>query len=53
MADAPEKTVKLVAPNGVNVTVAESKKDARLAGGYTLPKKTAAKKAASSGTTTE
>ena len=39
MADSKaEKVVHMVAPNGVQVTVAESKKDARLAAGYTMPK---------------
>lgn len=34
---AEKKTVTLIAPNGETVSVAESKKDARLAGGYSLP----------------
>lgn len=47
MGEKQEETVTLVAPNGVQVSVAESKKEARLTNGYTLPKpaaKTAAKK---------
>lgn len=45
MADQ-EKTVQLVAPNGVTVRVSESKADARLAAGYTKApaKRSAAKK---------
>ncbi|AAN07926.1 hypothetical protein PBI_CHE9D_8 [Mycobacterium phage Che9d] len=38
------ETVTLIAPNGQTVLVAESKKDARLAGGYRLPAKRAAAK---------
>lgn len=37
MAEKKEGTVTLIAPNGQTVSVAESKKDLRLAAGYTLP----------------
>ena len=32
-----DKTVSLIAPNGQRVSVAESKKELRLAAGYRLP----------------
>ena len=48
MAQDVEKSVTLTAPNGVQVSVAESKKDARLAAGYVLPAKAPAKKATAS-----
>ncbi len=34
---ADNKTVTLIAPNGQQVQVAESKKDLRIAAGYRLP----------------
>lgn len=34
---AEKKVVTLIAPNGQTVSVAESKMDERLAGGYRLP----------------
>jgi hypothetical protein len=37
MAEKKDETVTLIAPNGVTVTVAESKKAQRLAAGYRLP----------------
>lgn len=37
MAEKKEGSVTLVAPNGQTVSVAESKKDARIAAGYRLP----------------
>lgn len=53
MADSKPKTVTLISPNGMQVTVDESKKTARLAAGYRLPTKKApaAKKAAASSST--
>lgn len=39
MADNETKTVTLIAPNGQQVSVAESKKVARLGAGYQLPGK--------------
>lgn len=47
MTDKKVETVTLIAPNGQTVSVAESKKVERLAGGYSLPgKRTPAKPAA-------
>ena len=44
MTEKKEETVTLIAPNGMTVSVAESKKAERIAGGYRLPeKRTAAK----------
>lgn len=37
MAEKKDATVTLIAPNGATVSVAESKKDLRIAGGYRLP----------------
>ncbi len=37
MTENKVETVTLIAPNGQTVSVAESKMDARLAGGYQLP----------------
>lgn len=37
MTEKKVETVALIAPNGQTVSVAESKKAERLAGGYTLP----------------
>lgn len=37
MAEKKVETVTLIAPNGQTVSVAESKMDERLAGGYRLP----------------
>ncbi len=42
MAEKVE-TVTLIAPNGQTVSVAESKKAERLAGGYRLPEKRTAR----------
>ncbi|MBX9661630.1 MAG: hypothetical protein K2X00_23985 [Nitrospiraceae bacterium] len=39
MAEKKVETVTLIAPNGQTVSVAESKKDARIAAGYRLPEK--------------
>ena len=39
MTDKKVETVTLIAPNGQTVSVAESKKVERLAGGYSLPGK--------------
>lgn len=39
MAEKKVETVTLVAPNGMEVSVDESKKEARIAGGYRLPEK--------------
>lgn len=39
MAEKKVETVTLIAPNGQTVSVAESKKEARLAAGYRLPEK--------------
>lgn len=41
MADKKVEVVTLIAPNGQQVSVAESKKAVRLAGGYRLPEKRA------------
>lgn len=43
MTEKKVETVTLIAPNGVTVTVAESKKAERLAAGYSLPEKRPAK----------
>lgn len=37
MAEKKDGTVTLIAPNGQSVSVAESKKDLRIAAGYRLP----------------
>lgn len=37
MAEKKDESVTLIAPNGVTVTVAESKKAERIAAGYRLP----------------
>lgn len=37
MAEKKDDTVTLLAPNGAQVTVAASKKELRLAAGYSLP----------------
>lgn len=42
MAEKKQETVTLIAPNGQTVSVAESKKEARIAAGYRLPEKRAA-----------
>lgn len=39
MSEKKIETVTLIAPNGQTVSVAESKKDERLAAGYRLPDK--------------
>lgn len=44
MTEKKQETVTLIAPNGQTVSVAESKKDARIAAGYRLPEKRAASK---------
>ncbi|WP_172835138.1 hypothetical protein [Mycobacterium gordonae] len=43
MTEKKVETVTLIAPNGQTVSVAESKKDERIAAGYRLPEKRAAK----------
>lgn len=37
MSEKTSDTVTLIAPNGLTVSVAESKKDLRIAAGYRLP----------------
>ena len=37
MAEKKDGTVTLIAPNGQQVSVSESKKELRIAAGYTLP----------------
>lgn len=37
MTEKKDETVTLIAPNGVQVSVAESKKAERIAAGYRLP----------------
>lgn len=48
MAEKKIETVALIAPNGQTVSVAESKLDERIAGGYKLPEKRSSARSASS-----
>lgn len=43
------ETVTLIAPNGQKVSVAASKKDLRIAAGYSLPEKRSGRPAKTSG----
>jgi len=47
MVEKKSDTVTLIAPNGQTVSVAESKKDLRIAAGYRLPEKVVSPKTGS------